>query len=127
MLLKRKPKTSTKNLSATLQVEIDLLVNKLEYTNNKRSSKLSLPNVLEPSKLLLLTQSLVFTNFLDPAILPDCIRQASPASFGKSPKLPKLQNTLYTLNRCELYLSTNLLSRYDNGKGKGKETTMISL
>ena len=29
--------------------------------------------------------------------MPDYIRQASLASFGKSPKLPKLQNTFYTL------------------------------
>ena len=50
----------------------------------------------------------------------DCIRQVLLASFGKSPKLPKLQNTLYTLNRCELCLSTNLLSRYDKGRGKEK-------
>ena len=45
-----KPKNSVKNLSAILQVEIDPLVNKLEYMNNKRPSKPSLPNVLEPSK-----------------------------------------------------------------------------
>ena len=32
----------------------------------------------------------------------------------------KLQNTLYTLNRCGLCLGTNLLSRYNNGKGKEK-------
>ena len=36
MLLKRKPKNLMKNLSATLQVEIYPLVNKLEYTDNKR-------------------------------------------------------------------------------------------
>ena len=39
MLSKRKPKNSAKNLSAIFQVEIDSLVNKLEYMNNKRSSK----------------------------------------------------------------------------------------
>ena len=33
MLSKRKPKDSAKNLFATIQVEIDSLVNKLEYTN----------------------------------------------------------------------------------------------
>ena len=33
----------------------DLLENKLEYTNNKKPSKPSLPHVLEPSKLLLPT------------------------------------------------------------------------
>ena len=42
--------------------------------------------------------------------MPDYIRQASPASFGKSPKFSNLQNTLYTLNRYELCLGTNLLS-----------------
>ena len=54
MLSKKKPKNLGKNLSATHQIEIDLLVNKLEYTNNKKPSKPSLPNVLEPFKLLLL-------------------------------------------------------------------------
>ena len=37
MLSKRKPNNSAKNLSATLQVEIDSLVNKLEYTNIKKT------------------------------------------------------------------------------------------
>ena len=95
---------------------------KLECTNNKRPSKPSLLHVLEPSKLLLPT------DFSESCLLqlsgsrntPDCIRQASPASFGKSPKLPKFQNTLYTLKMCGLCLGTNLLSRYDNGKGKEK-------
>ena len=85
---------------------------KLEYKNNKRPFKPSLPNVLKPSKLLLPT------DFTETCLLQlfgthntlDCIRQASPASFGKSPKLPKLQNTLYILNRCVLCLGTNLLS-----------------
>lgn len=66
------------------------------------------------------SRSLVFTSFLDPAILLDCICQASPSSFGKSPKLPKLQNTLYALKRCGLCLGTNLLSKYDNGRGTKK-------
>ena len=95
---------------------------KLEYTNNKRPSKSSLPNVLEPSKLLLPT------NFSESYLLQlfeshntlDCIRQVSPASFGKSPKLPKLQNTLYTIKMCGVCLGTNLLSMYDNGRGKEK-------
>ena len=51
----REPKNSAKNLSATLQVKIDPLMNKLEYTNNKRPSKPSLPHALELSKLLLPT------------------------------------------------------------------------
>ena len=95
---------------------------KLEYTNNKRPSKPSLPKELEPSKLLLPT------DLMKPCLLqlsgsrntPDFIRQDSLASFSKSPKLPKLQNTLYTLKMCGLCLGTNLLSRYDNGRGKEK-------
>ena len=95
---------------------------KLEYTNNKRPSKPCLPNVFEPSKLLLPT------DFSESCLLqlsrsrntPDCIHQASPASFGKSPKLPKLQNTLYTLKRYGLCLGTNFLSKYDNGRGNEK-------
>ena len=71
-------------------------------------------------------RSLIFTNFSNLAILPDYIRQASPASFDKSQILPKLQNTLYTLNMCGLCLGINLLSRYDNGRGEGEETTGIS-
>ena len=122
MLSKRKPKNSVKNLSATLQVEIDPLVNKLEYTNNKRPFKPSLPNILEPSKLLLPTDfSESYLHKLSKSRNTiDCIHQASPASFGKSQKLPKLQNTLYTLKMCGLCLGTNLLSRYDNGRGKEK-------
>ena len=50
-------------------------------------------------------------------------RPFSLASFGKYLMLPKLQNTLYTLNMCGLCLGTNLLLRYNNGRGEGKETT----
>ena len=122
MLSKKKSKNSVKNLFATLQVEIDPLVNKLEYTNNKRPSKPSLPNVFKPSKLLLpmdFSESCLL-QFSESCNTPDCIHQASPASFGKSPKLPKLQNTLYTLKRCGLCLGINLLSRYVNGRGYEK-------
>ena len=55
MLSKRKPKNSMKNLSATLQVEIDPLVYKLEYKDIKRPFKPNLPNVLEPFKYQLPT------------------------------------------------------------------------
>ena len=101
MLSKRKLKNSVKNLSATLQVKIDPLVNKLEFTNNKRPSKPSLPNVLKPSRLMLLTDFLesCFHQLSGSCNTPDCIHQASLASFGKSLKLPQFQNTLYTLNR----------------------------
>ena len=50
--------------------------------------------------------------------MPDYIHQVSLASFSKSPKLPKFQNTFYTLKMYELCLGTNLLSKYDNGRGK---------
>ena len=68
------------------------------------------------------SRSLVFTNYLDLAILHNCIYQASSPSFGKSQMLFKLQNTLYTLNKCGLCLSTNLLLRYNNEREKGEET-----
>ena len=95
---------------------------KLEYTNNKKPSKPNLPNVLEPSKLLLPTDfsELCLFQFSKSRNTPNCIRQASPVSFSKSPKLPKLQNTLYTLKKCGLCLGTNLLSRHNNGRGKEK-------
>ena len=95
---------------------------KLEYTNNKKPFKPSLPNVLELSKLLLPTDfsELCLFQFSRSRNTPDCIRQASPVSFGKSPKLPKFQNTLYTLKKCGLCLDTNLLSKYDNERGKKK-------
>ena len=70
-----------------------------------------------------ISQSLVFTSFSNPTIPPDGILQALPASFSKSQMLPKLQNTLYALNRCELCLGINLLSRYNNERGEGEETT----
>ena len=72
------------------------------------------------------SKSLIFTSFPDLAIPPDCIRQASLVSFGKLQMLHKLQNTLYILNRCELCLGTNLISRYNNGRGEGEEATKIS-
>ena len=53
------------------------------------------------------SRSLVFTNFPNPAILPDCICQTSPTSFRKFPKLTKLQNTLHTLKGVGLCLDTN--------------------
>ena len=57
------------------------------------------------------SRSHVFSNFPDLAISPDCICQASLASFGKSPKLHKFQNTRYTLKMCGLCLGTRLASR----------------
>ena len=108
MLSKRKSKNSAKNLSSTLQVEIDPLVNKLEYTNNKRPSRPSLPNLSPLSSCYQrISRSLVFISFTNPAIPPDCI-------------------TLYTLNRCGLGLGTNLLSWYNSGRQEREETTMIS-
>ena len=85
---------------------------KLEYTNNKRPSKPSLPNVLKPSKLLLPTHfsKSCFLQLFGSHNMPDYICQAPLASFGQSLKLPKLQNTHYTLNRCGLCLAKNLLN-----------------
>ena len=122
MLSKRKPKNLAKTSLSPSKWKIDPLDNRLGYTNRKRHSKLNLPNAPKPSNLLLQQ------GFSKPCLvylfgscnMPDCLRQASPASFGKSPNLPKLQSTLYTLKMYELCLGTNLLSRYDNGRGKEK-------
>ena len=113
-----RPKTSSRpSKSKSIHQRI-----KLKYTNNKRPSKPNLPNVLESFKLSLpmdfskscLLQLSGSCNTLD------YICQASSTSFGKSLKFSRFQNTLYTLKRCGLYLGTNLLSRYDNGRGKEK-------
>ena len=48
---KGKPKNSIKNLSVALQVENDKLVNKLDYKNTQKPSKLMLFNVFELFKL----------------------------------------------------------------------------
>lgn len=48
---KGKPKNSIKNLSVALQVENDKLVNKLDYKNTQKPSKLMLSNVFELFKL----------------------------------------------------------------------------
>ena len=52
MLSKRKPKNSTKNLSATLQAVNDPLENQLGYMHSNRPSKPNLPNAPKPFKLL---------------------------------------------------------------------------
>ena len=96
---------------------------KLEYTNNKKPSKPNLPNVFEPSKLLLPTDfsELCLFQFSRSRNTSNYIRQASLVSFGKSPKFPRFQNTLYTLKKCGLCLGTNLLPRYDNERMNEKK------
>ena len=62
----------------------------------------------------------VLSSFSNSTIRPIAAAKPHWLLFDKSPKLPKLQNTLYTLKMCELCLGTNLLSMYDNGRGKEK-------
>ena len=119
MLLKRKSKNSVKNLYATLQVKIDPLLNKLEYMNNNRPPNLVYPMYLSPpsSCYQRTSKSLVFTSFPDPAIC--LIPSAKPHRL----LLANLQNfpsskTLSTLWKGGLCLGTNLLSMYDNGRGR---------
>ena len=50
------------------------------------------------------SRSHVFSSFSNLAICPIASTKPYPASFGKSPKLSKLQNTLYTLKRYGLCL-----------------------
>ena len=94
---------------------------KLEYMNNKRPSKSSLLRVLKPYKLLLPT------DFSESCLLqlsgsrntPDCIRQASPASFGKIPKTSQAPKHFLHSEKVWVVF-TNLLSRYNNRRGKEK-------
>ena len=100
-------------------------MNKFECKDNQKDPlSLIYPKYLSrpSSNYQRTSRNLIFTNFLDPAIQPDCIHQASLVYFGKYPMFSKFQNTLYTLNRCGLYLGTNLLSRYNNERGKEKKT-----
>ena len=53
MLSKRKPKPSTKNLSAALQAVNNPLKNVVGIHEQQKTSKPNLPSVLKPSKLLL--------------------------------------------------------------------------
>ena len=62
----------------------------------------------------------VLSSFSNSTIRPIAAAKPHWLLFDKSPKLPKLQNTLYTLKMCELCLGTNLLSMYDNRRGKEK-------
>ena len=64
---------------------------KLEYINNKRPSKPSLPNVLEPSKLLLPI------GFLEPCLLQlSPILQFSPIASANDWLLPMLPSNIKT-------------------------------
>ena len=93
--LGEKPKNSAKNFSTTFQVEIGPLVNKLEYMNNKRPSKLSLSQVLEPSKLLLPTDFLEFClHQLFGSHNSTQLHLSLNGSFQYFPKAPKLDSTL---------------------------------
>ena len=80
MLSKWKLKNSTKNLSTTLQVEIDPLVNKLEYTNIKKSLIYTMYLSPPSSCYQWTSRNLVFTSFPDPAISPDCISHLMASS-----------------------------------------------
>ena len=72
------------------------------------------------------SQNRVLSSFSDPAIRP--IASAKLTSFfWQISKTFQALNTLYTLNRCGLCLGTNLLSRYDNGRGKEKKLKYFSL
>ena len=111
MLSKRKLKNSAKNLFTTLQVEIDPLVNKLEYTNN-------LPNVLEPSKLLLPT------DFSESCLLQLSgsrnsaqLRPPLNSSFQCFPIAPKSH---LTLRLCVVSFWVKNLSRIQRRRGRSR-------
>ena len=72
--------------------------------NNNRPSKPNLPNVPKPSKLLApmrLRRTFIFSSLPDLAIRPIASTKSHRLLLAV-PKLPKLQNTFYTMNRCGL-------------------------
>ena len=127
MLSKRKLKNSEKNLSTTLQVEINPLVNKLEYMNNKRFSKPSQPHVLEPFKLLLPM------GFLE-SYLHQLSRSRNLAQFhlplnGSFQCFPKASKLDSTLRLGEISVWVKNLSRMqrwrDRSRGKPRENVQM--
>ena len=117
----RKQKNSKKNLSVTLQVEIDPLV------NNKRPSKPSLSHVLNPSKLLLPT------DFLESCLhqLFECRNSARlhlplNGSFQCFPKAPKIDSTLRlgVVSVCAKNLSRMKIWR---GRSRGKPRENVQM
>ena len=122
MLSKRKSKNSTKNLPAALQT-VDPLENKLEYMNNKRPSKPSLPYVLELSKLLLPT------DLIKPCLLQltgSCnSTRLHPLNRWLLPMLPSSTKTsLYTQNGCGKCLGYQPLKDLDMQMQELKKPTM---
>ena len=97
----------------SLQTQLDQIQRRIEEDEGYKGRKSPPSSCYQQT-----SRSHVFSNFSDPAIRP--IASAKPHRLLLAPKLLKLQNTLYTLKRCELYLGTNLFSRYDNGRGKEK-------
>ena len=95
---------------------------KLEYTNNKRPSKASLPHVLEPSKLLLPTD---FTESCLLQLSESCnLAQLHPplnGSFQCFPTAPK--TSLNTQIWCGKYLDDEALKDVEMERQESRKTT----
>lgn len=115
---------SVKNLSAALQAVIDPLDNQLGYMGLARDP----PNLIYP--LYLSPPSSTLTRLLGiVSCLALRIPQQAPCCICHPWLLPMLpsnsKNTHYTLKICGLCFGTNLLSMYDNGRGKEKRLQLI--
>ena len=100
---------------------------KLGYMNSRRPSKPNLPSVPKPSKLFAptrLRRTFVISSLPNSAIARS-INQASLASFGNSPKLPKLQNTLHT-EKMWVVLGYKSPLKVWQWEREGEEATKIS-
>ena len=123
---REKPQNSCKkNLSTAFQTGNDPLLNKLDYKNTKRPSNPKLSNVLEPSNFQLPTsnyretsQSLVFTNFLDPATLLGCTTTPFRLYVVKLQYFPMNQDTLNRQFVCKLCLDKSSPKVYKFGEGR---------
>ena len=122
MLSKRKPKNSSKNLFAALQA-VNPLKNEMEYMNNKRPSKPSLPYVLEPFKLLLPT------DLMKPCLLQlskscNSARLHPPNKWLLPMHSSSTKTSLYTQDGCGKCLGYQPLKDLDMERWKLRKTTM---
>ena len=119
MLSKWKPKYSVKNLSATLQAEIDPLVNKVRvHKYQKHPPSLIYPMYLNPSSsnYQRASPSYIFTSYLDPAISSK-LYLLIDGFFQYFPHEPKLHSA-FRLGEVSVWAKN--LSRMCNWRGRSR-------
>ena len=116
-------KTRRKTFPPPSKRQIDPLENKLEYTNNKRPSKPSLPHVFEPSMLLLPTDLTKFC-LLQPSGSRNSA-QLHPPNKWLLPMLPSSTKTsLYTQDGCGKCLGYQPFKNLEMERQELRKTTI---